>query len=222
MAVDEALLLSAIADPSALPTLRFYRWREPTISLGYFQSAHEIPTELATLPFVRRLSGGGAIVHHHELTYSLVLPAGHWPRAALPDLVRDVHHAIQFAIPQLVAAEPIAQETEPFLCFQRRSARDLVAGSHKIVGSAQRSRRGALLQHGSILQQRSPAAPRFAGLHDLGTPAADGLLMTSIRDGLSRLWGWNFEAALLGDAERSTARGLDKRKYRSDDWNRRR
>ena len=79
MAVDEALLESAVSQD--ICTLRWYRWKEPTISLGYFQS-NETEVQNDTwkdLPRVRRLSGGGAILHHYELTYSFAIPACHPP-----------------------------------------------------------------------------------------------------------------------------------------------
>ena len=77
MARDEALLR---LQPESPPTLRFYRWERATLSLGYFQpfdDVRSLPAELRGLPVVRRLTGGGAIVHDRELTYSLVLPRGH-------------------------------------------------------------------------------------------------------------------------------------------------
>jgi lipoate-protein ligase A len=74
MAVDEALLRSAAQRGTA--TLRFYQWSEPTLSLGYFQAADDRQQHFASLacPLVRRASGGGAIVHDRELTYSLAMP----------------------------------------------------------------------------------------------------------------------------------------------------
>src|ERR1700682_6410647 len=74
MAVDQALLEHAA---SGGWTLRFYSWIEPTLSLGYFQAHRDRRTHTASrgLPLVRRASGGGAIVHDHELTYSLSGPA---------------------------------------------------------------------------------------------------------------------------------------------------
>src|SRR5437867_11338218 len=89
MAADEALLDRAIAGRAGL---RFYTWSEPTLSLGYFQRATERLNvdNLSGLPFVRRLTGGGAIAHHHELTYGLARPlAPPWPGAA--DWVRRMH-----------------------------------------------------------------------------------------------------------------------------------
>ena len=77
MAVDETLLESA-AETSAT-TLRFYRWDRPTLSLGYFQQTADRTQhpESADCPLVRRSSGGGAIVHDHELTYSLAAAKPH-------------------------------------------------------------------------------------------------------------------------------------------------
>ena len=73
MAVDEALLETA-AD-SGVATLRFYQWNEPTLSLGYFQAATDRDQHPASrdCPLVRRASGGGAILHDRELTYSMAM-----------------------------------------------------------------------------------------------------------------------------------------------------
>src|SRR5688572_17520100 len=77
MAIDEALLSDATENGVA--TLRFYQWSEPTLSLGYFQRYDERyqHTGSRDCAVVRRQSGGGAILHDRELTYSLALPAGH-------------------------------------------------------------------------------------------------------------------------------------------------
>ena len=82
MAVDEALLLS---DERTGLTIRFYQWEEPTLSLGYFQSLAEREQHPPSVdcPMVRRASGGGAILHDRELTYSMVAPLDQRdPRAA--------------------------------------------------------------------------------------------------------------------------------------------
>src|SRR6267154_2578314 len=71
MAADEVLLEHAVA--TTRPALRFYVWNPPTLSLGYFQ---KFADRLSGLPVVRRQTGGGAIVHDHELTYALALPPG--------------------------------------------------------------------------------------------------------------------------------------------------
>lgn len=173
MAFDEALLEAART--SGLLAVRFYRWQEPTLSLGYFQKQlpDSIPDELRRLPSVRRLSGGGAILHHREWTYSCVLPPEH-PLALEPVKLYEVVHQEIVALlnEQEIAAQLRGKSidevhAEPFLCFGRQDPRDIVLGPHKIVGSAQRRRRGAVLQHGSLLLERSEFAPMYAGLLDL-------------------------------------------------------
>ena len=93
MAVDEVLLETAIEREVA--TLRFYRWREPTASLGYFQREADFLAEsrFAHLPAVRRLTGGGTLIHDRELTYSLTLPATQRLIARPMELYDLIHNA---------------------------------------------------------------------------------------------------------------------------------
>ncbi len=172
MAVDEALLEAALERGEC--TVRWYRWREATVSLGYFQAAEagEAIPELSGLPIVRRLTGGGAILHHHEWTYSCSLPAGH-PLAESPGQIYDrVHEQVVAALAEqgircALRGEALPDREGTFLCFGRGDPRDIVLNGHKILGSAQRRRRGAVLQHGSLLLRRSEHAPQFPGLLDL-------------------------------------------------------
>lgn len=186
MAVDEALLDQAADE--GLASLRFYQWAEPTLSLGYFQcyDEREQHTPSRNAAVVRRLSGGGALIHDRELTYSLCLPASH-------PLVREAVKLYEFAHEALIETlaqsgvgaclhgnaapfTPYERTDEPFLCFARRTFADVVltapggAGTHssKIVGSAQRRRRGAVLQHGAVLLGTSPIAPDLPGLDRVG------------------------------------------------------
>ncbi len=173
MAVDEMLLESAAESGTA--TLRLYEWSEPTLSLGYFQSVvdrRRHPPSLA-VPLVRRASGGGAILHDRELTYSISLPNEH-PLAADPEtLYRTLHRSLiellaEFGVvAELNPRSLVGLGGEPFLCFQRRSVGDLVIGEHKVCGSAQRRAKRAMLQHGSLLLARSAAAPELPGLCEI-------------------------------------------------------
>ena len=94
MAVDEALLKSA--NDSGQVTLRFYQWAAPTLSLGYFQKSADRALHRTSLgcEMVRRSSGGGAIVHDRELTYSLSLPGTNRWSSKQNDLYGSVHEAI--------------------------------------------------------------------------------------------------------------------------------
>lgn len=174
MAVDETLLESAISDGVA--TLRWYSWREPTVSLGYFQKSIEWQTDpvLSQLPMVRRLSGGGAIVHDEELTYSIALPACHSLFSKPQDFYEIVHKSIieelqNLGVPVERRGVTLKKPEEPLLCFQRQDAHDLVLNGFKILGSAQRRRRGAILQHGSLICGKSRFAPQLPGFRDLCT-----------------------------------------------------
>ncbi len=174
MAVDEVLLESAAAaGPGAL---RFYGWSEPTLSLGCFQRyaerAAHAPSRSCAL--VRRITGGGAIVHDRELTYSLALPATHVLAANHQRLYQVVHTALVEALAQWrirAALVPSGERTsgprQAFLCFLRRAPGDVLVGPAKVAGSAQRRRSGAVLQHGSVLLAGSPAAPELPGIEDV-------------------------------------------------------
>jgi lipoyl(octanoyl) transferase len=181
MAVDETLLETAAATGHA--TLRLYEWDEPTLSLGYFQAVADRQQHAPSrdCPLVRRASGGGAILHDRELTYSIVLPQREARWSGPGELYDIVHQTLIAAFRELgIETELVgavmancrsgggsARRPEPFLCFQRRTCSDIVYDGAKIVGSAQRRRRGAVLQHGSILLAKSRFAPELPGIEEL-------------------------------------------------------
>jgi lipoate-protein ligase A len=227
MAVDELLLETALDGGG--PTLRVYRWSEPSVSLGYFQDVDRIEPNsmLAGLPVVRRLSGGGAILHHHEWTYSCSLPAHH-PTAASPaSLYRSVHDRVvallaRHGLNGRLRGKSDGPYREPFLCFGRRDPCDLVVGKHKILGSAQRRRRGALLQHGSLLMRRSPFAPDFLGIADLAPLPACGVeLAIQLADEIGLLLGSKLIRSALSRPEQQRARTIQQQRYRSINWGKR-
>ncbi|MBS0262678.1 MAG: lipoate--protein ligase [Planctomycetes bacterium] len=172
MAVDATLLNSALTH--SLCSVRFYRWETPTVSLGHFQDVASLrkTPRLASLPVVRRLSGGGAIVHHHELTYSCAVPKDHALAAEPRQIYNLVHQRIIACLKELGIATrlrgtQISEKAGAFLCFGRGDDFDVVIGDVKVLGSAQRRRKGAILQHGSLILKRSEYAPDFPGLSDL-------------------------------------------------------
>lgn len=200
MAVDEALLETAVVTQEA--TLRFYQWQEATLSLGYFQALADRQQHppSANCPAVRRASGGGAILHDSELTYSIALPQGSRssPAARLYEVCHqtliaalaefDVSAALyRDCSQQKTASQPATRP--PFLCFQRRTCFDVVCGEAKIAGSAQRRRRGAVLQHGSILLAASPCAPELPGIQQVA-----GKKIST--DDLARRWAPRLAEAL--------------------------
>jgi lipoyl(octanoyl) transferase len=180
------------------------------------------------VPTVRRLSGGGAILHHHEVTYALVVPASH-PRARPnAQLYRAVHAAIadlllHLGVPAVSRAEVVALEDYepkcPLLCFTNTNAEDIVTSGLKIVGSAQRRRGGAVLQHGSILLARSCLTPELPGLCDVADVSREpsewsDWLLQRIPDAL----GLRPLAVDVPDELRARASELERARYRDPRW----
>ena len=182
MARDEHLLHSESLRPGAL---RIYGWDPPTLSLGCFQRYDEIarlPAELRNLPIVRRLTGGGALLHDREVTYCLGLddsvPIARQPPVALYRLAHDAWRAAlaqhgQFAEMAPDSAPLPTPRTGPFFCFARPGRTDLVVAGKKLLGSAQRRMRGRVLQHGSLLLGQRFASHPGA---DLGGPTAETVI----------------------------------------------
>lgn len=230
MAVDEALLLSA---PRSGPTLRFYQWEEPTLSLGYFQNAAERSQHEASAacPIVRRSTGGGAILHHYELTYSFVTPISQQDKTASQPLYYAFHETLMESLAELgIEVTLFPGEThkqiahvEPFLCFQRRATGDVLHTNAKICGSAQRRQKDALLQHGSVLLRRSNFAPELPGVDDLTKS------MLTVEK-LAEMWlprlekrlDLSFQIGNLQPLERSTAERLAEERFGADAWSLRR
>jgi lipoate-protein ligase A len=248
MAVDETLLEAAAAE--GLCTLRFYQWAEPTLSLGYFQAyadrdGHEASRGCAV---VRRPSGGGAILHDIDLTYSLAVPDHHPLAVDRLRTYRVVHHALIEVLAGLgieaslfapggtagspssagnavgqanraTPRQPDLPRREPFLCFQRRAPGDVLVEGEKIAGSAQRRCRGAVLQHGSVLLARSAAAPELVGLKELTARTIP--VEEFIQSWLARLSGAlaiRWQSGSLGEAHRRRAAQLATEKYGSPTW----
>jgi lipoate-protein ligase A len=231
MAVDE-MLLDGAAERAA-PCLRIYAWNEPTLSLGYFQTYADRQQHAASrhCAAVRRLTGGGAIMHDQEITYSIVLPGSHPLAARRDELYQAMHGCLIETLAGYGAAARLckgntdgksstgATGREPFLCFQRRSPGDVLLGEHKICGSAQRRRNEAVLQHGSLLWRTSPAAPELPGVADLaGRLIPLMYLVDSWLDGLARRLGFAWRRDKLDETEIDTAQALAECRYGGDGW----
>jgi lipoate-protein ligase A len=247
MAVDEALLLDAVDNGNS--TFRFYEWNEPTLSLGYFQPYADRNQHAASrnCAAVRRQSGGGAILHDRELTYSLVLPPGHPLGRNTAQLYDAVHKAFIAAINRCEShggpgsnlrcrgcqAESNAAD-EPFLCFQRKSPGDVILvspditiaarePSRKVLGSAQRRHRGAILQHGSLLLQTSSSAPELPGLGDLTSHLLNvPQLVSAVCAELTTAFSLRFLPSQLSVELQSKAAEIANTRYRTPSWTNRR
>jgi len=227
MAADEWLLQWA-AEKEGM-ALRFYSWSRPTLSLGYFQRIGDREHHADSLgcEIVRRASGGGAILHHHELTYAFVMPItdrAHSSATSIYDLFHETLIATlaDFSVPARLAnaRDVAASDPNSFLCFQRRSLGDVVWNESKIGGSAQRRHANAMVQHGSILLNRSDFAPELPGINDLGSANVSA---PSLREGwLPRVAdrrGLVFSAnSPFSPSEHEQIREISNHRFASNDW----
>ncbi len=223
MSRDEVLLDAAIQGDR--PVVRMYTWQQPTLSLGYFQQREawmDTPPWSETA-MVRRLTGGGAILHDREWTYSCVIPGKDFRLQHPYDLYDRIHQAIiiwagSLGIPLQPRGvnRPLAEE--PYLCYLRGDSHDLCLGDAKIVGSAQRRRKGALLQHGSVLLKHSPLAPEIQGVLDLKPEIVLKDQWTSLGWKLAQVLGRNLDETGWTDTERAAAEELAAKKYTRLEW----
>ncbi len=158
MARDHALLL-AVAEGRVPPTLRLYRWRQPTVSLGYFQDPKAVVDIVQAgrcgVWVVRRPTGGRALYHHVEFTYSVAAPLDQPPFAGGLRATHDaVAGALAAALARLGVAGAAAERSPGALrspaCFATLNHGEISVGGRKLLASAQRRVRGAFLQHGSL------------------------------------------------------------------------
>jgi lipoate-protein ligase A len=224
MAADDALLASA-ADGAA--SLRFYGWLGPTLSLGYFQphAPARASPGLGGLDWVRRPTGGAALVHHHEVTYALALPAGReWQPPGQPCLCH-FHHLLVEALAELGVSARLCDREEKrgeVLCFLHHTPGDVLIDGHKVAGSAQRKVRGALLQHGGILLARSEHTPQLPGIAELSGRSLSAEDVQSAVVARLRQDGWAIEAGDWTAAEEGHIGEALQARYTSREWNERR
>ncbi|MCX7021872.1 MAG: hypothetical protein NTW26_06325 [bacterium] len=184
MALDETLL-AGVAGGGSGSTLRLYSWRPPGISLGYFQPAGMADLGACArlgVEVVRRVTGGGAVFHHGDVTACLVCPAN-----ALPRNVRESYrllsgaHAAALRSLGLNAgvgdeAPPLPHRLRPgYDCFARLTECDVAMGGVKVAGSAQRRKGIAVLHHTSVVWEPQPSellALLLPGAASIGRPAA--------------------------------------------------
>jgi lipoate-protein ligase A len=155
MAVDEALLAEAAA-----PILRFYRWREPSLSFGYFGLYAEVASQSNEREIVRRWTGGGIVPHGDDLTYSVIIPKAHpfFARSSL-EIYAALHDAIRRALEANQIEATLLDEAASRVsedCFANAVRADVMSNGRKIAGAAHRRSRFGLLHQGSIQQPDLP------------------------------------------------------------------
>jgi lipoate-protein ligase A len=174
MAADVALL-DAVAD-GAPPALRLYRWSTPTVSIGHFQPDDDIDHDACDrfgVDVVRRPTGGQGLLHGADLTYAVVLPRPAGAAGGVDAVYSWLAGALIAGLARVGVAAAIARHDGAAgpVCFAGQQGADLRVGDRKLCGSAQVRRRGAVLQHGSILLTRLPFDETDLLVPRPGTPA---------------------------------------------------
>jgi lipoyl(octanoyl) transferase len=175
MAIDEALLETAV-----VPTIRFYRWRSPALSFGYFGKFSDVAIHAAERDLIRRWTGGGIVFHGGDLTYSIVIPANDlmFDESSIA-IYEKIHRTLCEALNKIGKQAVVAGDVDPgglvdgiraavsasgYNCFANPVRADVMMGGRKIAGAAQRRTRRGLLQQGSIqgITMKTDLAEKFA------------------------------------------------------------
>ncbi len=238
MAADEVLLLSYKSNRK--PVLRIYGWDFPFVSLGYNQNITKVLGDDPVVPFVRRMTGGAAILHDQELTYSLVCSES--------DL--DLNSGVKESYKQLCSflikfyqhlglkttfgIDSISDNLKPYseFCFSSWEPYDLIVDNKKLGGNAQRRSHDIIFQHGSIpltvdfssVKELIPDSLNYqdkvTSLHDNGLKTISwNTLQKMLASSFSDTFDINFEKQNLTDIEKGLAKKLINEKYEQRDWN---
>lgn len=250
MALEEAIL-EAVTRAAAPPTVRLYDWSPPCLSIGYAQEVAEVDqARLAAhgWDFVRRPTGGRALLHIDELTYSICAPSDHpVVRGGVLPSYRRLSQGLLAGLTHLglhaevqPEAPGMAQARGNPVCFQVPSAYEITVGERKLIGSAQVRRRGGVLQHGSLPlrgdigrvceglrfeddSERQRAAldlrRRATTVEDcLGLPVSWKQAAEAMARGFAEALSLLLEPGELDEAERERAAELAAGRYRSPSW----
>ena len=247
MAIDEAMLLTQKA--SFQPTLRFYDWLHPAFSFGYFQKISEEVDVSACgthgIELVRRMTGGGTVVHGWDLTYTIIVPhgSGMFPKdisaayCAISDSLINGLQRLGINVAHQIE-KPIAGNA-PNICLTNPAQYDTLLNGKKIAGVSQRRNQAGVMYQGYIaldlptsevlalasrqISFNQVAAGKSTAINQSRlVPINRGQLEDGIAVGFQETLGIQFVEAEPSPKEIETAESLAQTKYRSAEWNFRR
>ena len=255
MAIDEAIMRNH-QEKKVPPTIRFYSWNPAALSLGYFQNLEkEIDQEAcqnAGIDIVRRLTGGRAILHDKELTYSITIREDY--NLLSNSIVTSYKEISQGLVNGLNLLE-IPAELKPMergkkspkgnsaACFDAPSWYEVILENKKLIGSAQTRKKGTILQHGSLPYEIDPKktfklfnysnekqrkrarrifSAKSTSLRAAGFNVDEKELQQALIKGLSKNLSFNYSLENLTAEELKLADKLRKQKYSKDKWNKKR
>ncbi|MBI2081812.1 MAG: lipoate--protein ligase family protein [candidate division NC10 bacterium] len=245
MGLDEALALSCARGEGG-PVLRLYAWDPPTVSVGYAQPlAGAVDLEACRrlgVGVVRRMTGGRAVLHQHELTYAVAFPEDFFGPGGVQEDYRRISRGLLLGLRRLGVRADLRRGASgrgpvSSVCFLATSRFELAVGGRKLVGSAQRRLRGAVLQHGSVLVDLEPAVweaalpalrrPAFRDWTDsivtlaalLGGRPPPVRVEEALRQGFEEALGHPLPETLPSRAEAEAAAALSQGRYARPEWN---
>ena len=243
MAVDEAIW-EAVAEGRVPPTLRLYAWSPPCLSLGRNQPAATVNRRVLEergYDLVRRPTGGQAVLHIDELTYSVALPLAD-PRArgdileSCARLSAGLVRALEIlgVVGATARRRPHPPQARGPVCFETTADFEVAVGGRKLIGSAQRRGRGTLLQHGALPLWGDitricpllvpPADPQRVAARATTLEAVLGRRITwekaaeAMTEGFAQALNLHLEPGGLTPEERQRAEQLRREKYASEEW----
>lgn len=249
MAIDE-MLIKWHSEGKIPPTIRFYGWKKPSLSVGRFQNAEKTINftniQKHGCHFVRRLTGGTAVLHDDELTYSIIVSEKH-PK--IPSSINEAYYILsqgllegyrKLGIDATFAAleKPNARTA---VCFERPAIYEIIADGKKLSGNAQTRKDGVLLQHGSLplgfntkmlfdlftyssdrlrKRQESAFANKAASINDLTDEEQTyNTLQHTFLESFETCLNINTEEVTLSAEQKAYVHYLVKTKYGTDTWN---
>lgn len=254
MAIDESLL-NWHSKGLIPPVLRLYGWKLPSLSIGQFQKAEKTINfdgiDKHGCEFVRRLTGGSAVLHDDELTYSLIVSENH---PNIPQSVQKAYYVLSkgvlegyrnlginadYAVPE---REALRDKTA--VCFEKTAVYEMIVDGKKISGNAQTRKDGVLLQHGSIPmtmdeemlfdlfkfkserareRQRENFSNKAVSIEQITQkPHTYDMLKNAFLEGFKKGLDIDVEPMELSAAQWTEVNELADSKYRNDEWNLRR
>ena len=240
MAVDEAMLLSQKEQPN--PTLRFYTWSSAAFSFGYFQNiASEVDVEACRadgIELVKRMTGGGTVVHGWDLTYTLILPR-HTGEKSISEAYRCIGQSLVKAFETLGipaachAVDTDVSQTNQNICLTNPADYDVMCNGKKLAGVSVRRNRNGMMFQGYISLDMPPASilrrvsrdsevqqmliEKSTAINTDGRSITKNALIEAISETFNI--GIAFHSDELSSTERAQAETLAETKYATAKWN---
>ena len=240
MAVDEVLFRRLGKDPRT--TVRFYRWKRPTVSLGYSQRVKEVLDSdycrSHGIDVVRRITGGKLVLHWREITYSIVSSDTAVFSPTLAESYRRISAALILGLKKmglqtrLAGPPPSSYSRGNMPCFAYPARDEIEIDGRKIVGSAQKRVGGRFLQHGSIPLQgdeglldrvslcpaSSSGANKVSVSEALGREVDSEWAVERLVNGLAEYFQVRFEPLVLETADKEAEERIQEQRYANEAW----